>query len=406
MNKKFFFLAMGMLLVLGIIMDLTEGGVFDEKNRLSRGESGSGQQDLQLKLNAAEGDRRILEDYDYELSVMEQIPDDKRKEELLKKAKKEIDEGFCKNGEELSHVTERVFFKEHYADGLVEASWIFTPDEIVNEKGVILEDHLKKEGVLVGASVRLTCYGKEENYEFSFMAYPSKKPLKEQLLRDVRREIDERQTEEGETYLTLPKRVDGVSLDWSESAPHYTIKFLVLEVLAGIGWLITKKERKKREEAQRLRQMQMDYPEIVSKLLILCGAGMSIKQSWHKISASYLEKRKKIKGFSRAIYEEIVYTDRQMEDGLSERIALREFGNRIPLTSYHRLGRLLVENLHRGAKGSENQMKREAEEAFEGRKQLAKKLGEEAGTKMMLPMMIMLMIVMAIVMVPAAINLQ
>ena len=49
---------------------------------------------------------------------------------------------------------------------------------------------------------------------------------------------------------------------------------------------------------------------------------------------------------------------------------------------------------------------REAEEAFEDRKNLAKKLGEEAGTKMMIPMFLMLIIVFAIVIIPAFFSIQ
>ena len=44
---------------------------------------------------------------------------------------------------------------------------------------------------------------------------------------------------------------------------------------------------------------------------------------------------------------------------------------------------------------------REAEDAFEQRKNLAKKAGEEAGTKLMIPLFLMLIIVFAIVIVPA-----
>ena len=39
--------------------------------------------------------------------------------------------------------------------------------------------------------------------------------------------------------------------------------------------------------------MMLDYSEVVSKLLILMGAGMSLKQSWNTISARYSDKRKK-----------------------------------------------------------------------------------------------------------------
>ena len=48
----------------------------------------------------------------------------------------------------------------------------------------------------------------------------------------------------------------------------------------------------------------------------------------------------------------------------------------------------------------------EAADAFEERKNLAKKYGEEAGTKLLLPMMIMFGIVVAVIMVPAMMSMQ
>ena len=54
----------------------------------------------------------------------------------------------------------------------------------------------------------------------------------------------------------------------------------------------------------------------------------------------------------------------------------------------------------------EDLLGREAEEAFDDRKNLARKLGEEAGTKLMIPMFLMLIVVFAIVIVPAFFSIQ
>ena len=48
----------------------------------------------------------------------------------------------------------------------------------------------------------------------------------------------------------------------------------------------------------------------------------------------------------------------------------------------------------------------EAADAFEQRKNTARRLGEEAGTKLMLPLMLSLMTVMMIVAIPAMMNLM
>ena len=68
--------------------------------------------------------------------------------------------------------------------------------------------------------------------------------------------------------------------------------------------------------------------------------------------------------------------------------------------------RLLNQNLRKGTKGLTNLLQREAQEAFEERKNMAKKLGEEAGTKLMIPLFLMLAVVFVIVTVPAFLTIQ
>lgn len=53
-----------------------------------------------------------------------------------------------------------------------------------------------------------------------------------------------------------------------------------------------------------------------------------------------------------------------------------------------------------------NLLQREAQEAFEERKNMAKKLGEEAGTKLMIPLFLMLAVVFVVVTVPAFLTIQ
>ena len=51
-------------------------------------------------------------------------------------------------------------------------------------------------------------------------------------------------------------------------------------------------------------------------------------------------------------------------------------------------------------------LEQEVSDAFEERKNLAKKSGEEAGTKMLFPMMMMFGIIIVIIMIPAFLSLQ
>lgn len=195
--------------------------------------------------------------------------------------------------------------------------------------------------------------------------------------------------------------MDGVALEWREPKQYLLIKVLFFEIVIMVLLYFVVQERKRTEEKERQDQMRLDYAEFVNKLLILLGSGMSLKQSLNRISARYLDKRQKKQTKKRFLYEELLVTNYEIQDGESERRAYQKFGERTGLSCYHRLVRILIQNLQTGNRGLCELLGQEATVALEERKALAKKLGEEAGTKMLLPLIMMLGIVIAIIMVPA-----
>ena len=62
--------------------------------------------------------------------------------------------------------------------------------------------------------------------------------------------------------------------------------------------------------------------------------------------------------------------------------------------------------MRKGTKGLTDLLKKEAREAFEDRKNEARRLGEEAGTKLLGPMFMMLAVVLLIIVVPAFLTVQ
>ena len=218
--------------------------------------------------------------------------------------------------------------------------------------------------------------------------------------------IDKDAKKEGNQLLTLPKEVNGVSLRWSEAKRHLVIKMLFFEVIVLVLLYFVRIEREKTKRKERQDQMMLDYSEVVSKLLILMGAGMSLKQSWNTISARYSDKRKKNEAPKRFIYEEMVYTNHEIQDGETELVAYQKFGERTEVGAYQRLVRILVQNVQIGSRGICQLLSQEAEDAMEERKALAKRMGEEAGTKMLFPLLLMLGIVFAIIMTPALLAFQ
>lgn len=373
------------------------GHILNGKNQLIRGSPGSAGQQLELQLNAED----LLKDYDYNLDVPAAGITKTEAEKYFEQAKKEIDKSFFSNGERAEHVTLSVNMESSYAGSLVQAEWFLDQYHAVDVDGSIVEDAVDAAGEMVGATAKLSCGDYKEEYEFSFMVYPPELSEEEQLLKDIRTAISKEGEKKGTDKFTLPARAGGVQLSWKEKKKHLVWKVLLFEVIVLVLLFLSAKERKRMEEKERKEQMQLDYSEVVNKLLILLGAGMTLKQSWNKISAQYLSKRDKKEIEKRYIYEEMMITAHEISAGESDKLAYQKFGERIDLSSYQRLVRILVQNLQTGSRGLCTLLGQEAESALEDRKALARKLGEEAGTKMLIPLICMLGIVIAIIIVPA-----
>ena len=142
----------------------------------------------------------------------------------------------------------------------------------------------------------------------------------------------------------------------------------------------------------------MDYPEIVNKLALYMGAGMTIRNAFIKMGEDYKKYRKERR---RYVYEEILITCNELQSGRSEMDAYDHFGKRCQDSVYMKLCTLLTQNIRKGSNDLLHMLRQEADNAFAERKSLAKKLGEEAGTKLLFPMIMMLCIVMVIIMIPA-----
>lgn len=155
-------------------------------------------------------------------------------------------------------------------------------------------------------------------------------------------------------------------------------------------------EKKKKRLKKRETEMLNDYPELISKLLLLLEAGLTMRRAWERVVNNYRNS-----GQKHYVYEEMCITLREIENGYSEVAAFERFGKRCRLLPYLRFSGLLEQNLVKGSRSVLPMLEQEALNAFEERKENAKRIGEEAGTKLLIPMTGMLVIVLVMIMFPA-----
>lgn len=391
-------------IVLAVVMEYTDRELY-ESNKIKRNDPGDDSKEISLILSG-EG----VEEQEYDFEIYERRLTEFEAQKYFEKAIVEINDSFYLGEENANYVTEKVNPSDKYVEKMVKAEWTFS-ENIISDDGVIDEDRLEKyedyqQGVVVTAQVELQCQDYVEEYDFHFVVFPKKLSEQEQIIKQIGQSIAEQLSIPGEEIVVLPNEIGGKKLTWKETSQHLVAKVIAVELIVIILICIMKQKKKSEELKKRKKDMELEYSEIVSKMVILLGSGMSVKQAWSNISARYLDKRKKNQVSEIPIYEEMLITEREINDGKSERIAYQNFCERVNIMCYHRLIRLLISSLDRGSRNICENLEQESEEAFEERKAVARHLGEEASTKMLLPMMIMMSIVIAVIIVPAILSFQ
>ncbi|MCD8075486.1 MAG: secretion protein F [Lachnospiraceae bacterium] len=369
-----------------------------------------------LRPGYGEGDRKTalsvqVEDEDdvkeLEVTIQERKYTDEEKQEFLSLALEELEAVFLGANASPDCVQTSLTFPENLQDGAVTVSWSTTPYGVIGGDGSILSAD-EAEGTLVEIQAILDCDGLEVIYSVCVNVFPPDMTEEEQLLAAIREEVtraDEDSSHEEE--LVLPTSAAGKKLTWLEDSENPFLSVLALTlVLALCVYLQMDNQVHKRAE-ERKNQLLLDYPDLMWKMTMLLGAGMSIRGVFTRIAEEYAKskeetpgKRRKTKR-TRYVYEEITYTCFEMQCGIGEAEAYERFGRRCQLPEYIRIGSILSQNLRKGAKGLTALLEAEAESSLNDRKNHARKIGEQAGTKLLLPMILMLGIVLAILMVPA-----
>ena len=96
--------------------------------------------------------------------------------------------------------------------------------------------------------------------------------------------------------------------------------------------------------------MMMDYPQIVSQLNLLLGAGHEPARALGRRLWTTTRGESRQEG-ERPPYEEMAAAWNEMCGGVPEKDCYESFGGRCGLQAYMKLGALLSQNLRRGTKG-------------------------------------------------------
>lgn len=355
--------------------------------------------------NYEEGDRRVLLEADdgegkmrFDISVSPRTLTQKETEELSGTLFEKLGTLILNGNEDIGHITSDLSLEEKYEGFPFEVEWESGREAIVDRSGRVWE---VDEPVTVNLCATLKYRDFSKTGEIEVTVVPISLTAEEQEYLEMQEYLvmEEAGSREDEGWI-LPGEWKGKAISWSLAARDYSL--LIWTATPAVALLIyLSLDRDLRKELEKKHSgLRREYPDLVHKLALYVGAGMTIRGAFQKIGGDYEKKVQKGQAV-RLGCEEVLYTCRELQAGVAEGAAYEHFGRRTGLREYIRLSALLGQNLKRGNSALLNRLREEAEKSAEESLLRARKLGEEAGTKLLAPMVLMLAIVMVMIMVPA-----
>ena len=284
----------------------------------------------------------------------------------------------------------------------VSLKWESSRPEFVDSYGQVNRQGMGEEKEEVWLRVELTDGHTPETYQLQAWVLPETSTPQENALLQLKERLKEEDyAQRYSPVLKLPEELEGKALAYRSLQEPVFASIAFLGVAAALMLVVKERSDREREIKERKNQLLLDYPELLSKMMIFLGAGMTARNAWEQMTEDYLRLRKLGKREKRWVYEEMYEACGQMKRGIPEGQAYLEFGRRCGLPCYTKFAGFLEQSRKNGAKNLREHLRLEMEEAYEQRKHEAKRLGEEASTKLLLPLFLMLGVVMVMVAVPA-----
>lgn len=321
---------------------------------------------------------------------------EKQIEEIFEQRQKELVRKVLGKNKSQDKVNQNLNLVTEIGSEKILVSWSISDSKKIGYNG-ILSKNIGTKGEIVTLTATMTLGKTTRDYSFAVNVFP---PIqKNSMGKELQEYLDE--NELNQEKVELPKEIGGQEVSYEKLSSDMSGYILFIGIVISIALFFLKDIDLKKEVAKRNQQMQNDYPEIVSKILLYYGAGLSIQKTFERIVKGYEEEKRKNKKIYRYAYEELEMCFVKMKSGVSEISAINQYGERCKLHCYVKLAGLIEQNIRRGTKELSLILKSEQKEAMNEKKNNMLKRGGQISTKLLGPMVIMLIVSIVIIMVPA-----
>lgn len=370
---------------------------------LNRNLFGEGTKEVQISLKKDKKNKKII----YRLGEQELSTTEIKKiyKEFFKKLKKEM-AGANKG---LDKVTRSLNLPENLEGYPFEITYETSEDGYIFLDGALnkKEQQKLKKGefytTYITAQISYRQYRQSKRYKVEI--FPKEDTYRYDLFSKVEQYLKRKeQKDRYGTQIKIPSSYKGIKIGNGQKGVGswcVLVLFITLGLFIPVHNYISLRE--KGDECQV--EAERDFPVIVHLLTLYMGAGLSFYSAVRRITYNY-QSQKKENEQKKYAFEKIIFMERQMNNGISQKEACHNWGMQFRTDSYQKLSLILIQSFTKGAKEALILMETEEKEAFRKRVDRARKEGEEAATRLLFPMILLLGEVMLLVMYPALIRFQ
>ena len=338
-------------------------------------------------------DREVL----VKLPVSHRSYSDEEIDEVFEKCMKVLESAIPGKNPSLQEVSDDLNLINSIKEYGISVEWISETPELIDAMGTVNNENLKeaKDAVL---KVFLTDRKREAQYLINVRVIPKNYTKEELSIKKFMSKLEaiDKENISKEGY-TLPDSFEGKKLSYrqeeSKDIHIIWIMGIVIAILLYVKDMMALKDKRE----YKAREMLLDYPEIVSKLMVFIGAGLSVRSAWERIVIDY----ENLAGGKRFAYEEMSSSLTKLKTGVHESRVYKDFGRNCAIKQYMKLASLLDQNRKSGVNNLRQILSVEMASAWEERINIARRQGEEASTKLLLPLLMLLIVVLIIIMLPA-----
>ena len=296
-----------------------------------------------------------------EIPVSKRVYSNEEVKEAMKKGMDEILNILPGENTSLQNITTDLNPVSELSDLGLGVKWDFGDSDIIDIQGKVDNENLSG-NVDIDIGVTLSYESYEESYVIPARVMPKPMSADESLIKRFKDYISVADKKSaGESGFYLPESFEGKKLVYHlEDGMNFHLIWIMGIIVAILLYLREKNNDRQKLEKKK-RELLKDYPDIVSKLIVFIGAGLSVRQSWEGIVKDYESENKE----KRYAYEEMAKSLARLKTGTPENVVYKEFGRSCLLRQYMKLASLLEQNRKSGISTLSTLLGMESQSAWE-----------------------------------------